>query len=86
MNNIPKPHLQPYDDDYVLVSKRRLVAGNYAVSRIALLLSGVTNSSHLALIVKFTREAIAEIGTWSQDKIDNQIQKILESYNQPPNN
>jgi hypothetical protein len=84
MNKIPKPYLLPYDDDYVLVSKRRLVAGNYAVSKIAFLLSGMINSSHITIIVKFTREAIKEINLWSKPQIDDHINQILNSYNQPP--
>lgn len=83
--NIPKPHLLPYDDDYLLVSKRRLVAGNYAVSSIAFLLSGITNNSHLFIISRFTREAIKEVCSWSDSKVDEQIQRILQSYNEPPN-
>lgn len=82
---IPKPHLLPYDDDYVLISKVRLLSGNHAGSSMALLISGLCNISQRAILTKFTREAVNQIESWSDSKINSHIQTILESYNQQPN-
>lgn len=84
MNNIPKPHILPYDDDYVLISKRRLVASNHTIYKMALLVSGVFNTSHAAMIVKFTRETIREVDCWTEAAIEEEIEKILDIYKQPP--
>jgi hypothetical protein len=64
--------------------KRRLVAGNHTVSKIAYLLSGVFNASHIGIILKFTREAINETASWNDSRIEKYIKEMLDSYNQPP--
>jgi uncharacterized protein YjaG (DUF416 family) len=81
---IEKPHIIPHDDDYVLVSKRRLIAGNNCVATMANLISGLTNKSTDHLIIYFSQESISIVDRLSQSEIDEQIQIIASTYNHDP--
>ena len=52
-----KPHLMPYDDNYVLISKRRLLASSSCIVAMANLISGLTNTSRSHLISEFLKES-----------------------------
>lgn len=84
MSNVKKPHLLPYDDDYVLVSKRRLAASNDCVAAMAIQLSALINKSHLYLINLFVIESIKTVDNWSQERLDKHIKEIIDFYNQDP--
>jgi aromatic ring-opening dioxygenase LigB subunit len=80
-----KPHLMPYDDNYVLISKRRLLASSNCIVAMANLISGLTNTSRSHLISKFLKESnnIIEAQTWSE--LDQQVEVLIATYNQQPN-
>lgn len=78
---VEKPHLIPYDDDYVLISKRRLIAGNNCVAAMANLISGLTNQSRDYLITRFVKQSIGIVNRFSQSQIDEQIKVITATYN-----
>ncbi|MTJ12212.1 hypothetical protein FJR11_06295 [Anabaena sp. UHCC 0187] len=82
--SIEKPYLIPYDDEYVLVSKRRLIAGNNCVAAMANLISGLTNTSRACLIAQFAKESIRMVEELPQSQIDEQIEIITATYNEQP--
>jgi len=61
-----KPHLMPYDDNYVLISKRRLFASSNCILAMSNFISGLTNISRSHLISKLLKESnnIIEAQTW----------------------
>ncbi|MTJ14878.1 hypothetical protein FJR11_20320 [Anabaena sp. UHCC 0187] len=81
---IEKPYLIPYDDEYVLVSKRRLIAGNNCVAAMANLISGLTNTSMTYIMTKFAKESIRIVEKLPQSEIDEQIEIITATYNEHP--
>ena len=80
-----KPHLMPYDDNYVLISKRRLLASSNCIVAMANLISGLTNISRSHLISQFLKESTNIIETQTQSQIDQQIEVLIAAYNQQPN-
>ncbi len=84
MSNIEKPHLLPYDDDYVLVSKRRLTAWDNCLVAMAIQFSAIINQSYLRLTYMFMAESIKATDNWTQERLDKYVEKIIVSYNQDP--
>ena len=80
-----KPHLMPYDDNYVLISKRRLLASSNCIVAMANLISGLTNNSRSHLISMFLKESNNIIKAQTQSLIDQQIEVLIVAYNQQPN-
>ena len=80
-----KPHLMPYDDNYVLISKRRLLASNNCIVAMANLISGLTNISRSHLISQFLKESNNIIKAQTQSELDQQIEILIATYNQQPN-
>jgi hypothetical protein len=80
-----KPHLMPYDDNYVLISKRRLLVSNSCIVAMATFISGLTNISRNHLISQFFKESNNIIKAQTQSQIDQQIEVLIAIYNQQPN-
>jgi len=82
---IEKPHLMPYDDNYVLISKRRLLASSSCIVAMANLISGLTNTSRSNLISKFLKESNDIIEAQTQLELDQQVEVLVATYNLQPN-
>jgi aromatic ring-opening dioxygenase LigB subunit len=80
-----KLHLMPYDDNYVLISKRRLLASSNCIVAMANLISGLTNTSRSHLISQFLKESNNIIEAQTQSELDQQIEVLIATYNQQPN-
>ena len=80
-----KPHLMPYDDNYVLISKRRLLVSSNCIVAMANLISGLTNNSRSHLISMFLKESNNIIEAQTQSELDQQIEVLIATYNQQPN-
>ena len=80
-----KPHLMPYDDNYVLIRKERLLASNNCILAMANLISGLTNTSRSYLISRFLRKSNNIIKAQTQSEIDQQIEVLIAMHNQQPN-
>lgn len=80
-----KPHLIPYDDNYVLIRKERLLASNNCILSMANLISGLTNTSRSYLISRFLRESNNIIKAQTQSELDQQIEVLIAMHNQQPN-
>jgi hypothetical protein len=79
-----KPHILPYDDEYVLISKRRLVAGNLCIADSATRLSAVTNTSRTYMIKALAANAIRNVKRWSQQDVDKHVQGLISSSIENP--
>lgn len=77
-----KPHLMPYDDNYVLISKERLFASSNCIVRMGNLISGLTNTSRTDVISMFFKEADDIIKAQTQSELDQQIEVLIAAYNQ----
>ncbi|MFN6156034.1 MAG: hypothetical protein ACK4YK_16120 [Dolichospermum sp.] len=80
-----KPHLMPYDDNYVLISKERLLASSNCIVSMANLISGLANTSRSHLISMFLKKAHDIIKAQTQSELDQQIGVLIAAYNQQPN-
>lgn len=80
-----KPHLMPYDDNYVLISKQQLLASSNCIVTMANLISGLTNTSRRYLISQFLKESNNIIEAQTQSELDQQIEVLIATYNQQPN-
>ena len=80
-----KPHLMPYDDNYVLISKERLFASSNCIVSMANLISALTNTSKTHLISMFLKESNDIIKAQTQSELDQQIEVLIATYNQQPN-
>ena len=78
-------HFKPYDDNYVLVSKRRFIASNNCIASMANFISGVTNTSKKHLISEFVKKSINIVESRTQSEIDQQIEAYTAIHNQQAN-
>jgi hypothetical protein len=80
-----EPHFKPYDDNYVLVSKRRFIASNNCIASMANYVSGLTNTPKKQLISEFVKKSINIVEAQTQSEIDQQIAAYTAIHNQQPN-
>ncbi|MBD2628829.1 hypothetical protein [Trichormus variabilis] len=72
--------IKPFDEQYLLVSKRSITASNLAVASLANYVSLITGKPVGEIIVGVGVESRRLAEKFTQEEVDSHIQTILDSY------
>ncbi|WP_071191008.1 hypothetical protein [Trichormus sp. NMC-1] len=79
---ISSQSIKPFDEQYLLVDKRNILASNLAVTSLASYVSLITGKPVDAIIVGVGVESRKLAEKFTQQEVDSHIQTILDSYEQ----
>ncbi|WP_177176234.1 hypothetical protein [Trichormus sp. NMC-1] len=69
----------PFDEEYILIRKRRFLAGNIAMASMAKYVSAIENCSLTYVAQKFAQNGVNVAESMPQDLVDMQIQSVMNS-------
>ncbi|MBD2628828.1 hypothetical protein [Trichormus variabilis] len=68
-----------FNEEYILIRKRRFLAGNIAMASMAKYISAIENRSLAYVVKKFAQNGVDAAETMPQELVDMQIQTVMNS-------
>ncbi|MGM3305085.1 hypothetical protein ACSQ6I_03715 [Anabaena sp. WFMT] len=78
MNNRPQQIL-PYDDEYILVRKRRFLSSTIAIASMGKYISAINNRSLIEIVDNFAQGAASQAESMSSSEVESQILNAINA-------